>query len=161
MDLSGNPILEQFNLENNGNVIDENGTWLVDLPMNLDYLVTNEFGETVISNDPSLGVPTKGKYRFKIKWDQPGQQFGNVLRANYLVPNIREHWTSSSSRPLNMDSSYAFSLDWSDYAIAILQLLVKILFTNFHTIKFIQFHHTLIDLSLVQTEVDTWYKRNK
>ena len=116
VDLSGNPILEQFNLENNGNVIDENGTWLVDLPMNLDYLVTNEFGETVISNDPSLGVPTKGKYRFKIKWDQPGQQFGNVLRANYLVPNIREHWTSSSSRPLNMDSSYAFSLDWSDYA---------------------------------------------
>jgi hypothetical protein len=47
------------------------GTWLTELPMNLDYYITNEFGERVISYDPTIGIPTKSKYRFKIKWTQP------------------------------------------------------------------------------------------
>ena len=35
MDSSGYPVLEQFQLDDGGKVIDENGTWLIDLPMNL------------------------------------------------------------------------------------------------------------------------------
>ena len=62
----GYPQLEEYKLPNNGQVIDENGAWLVELPMNLDYVYTNEFGEQVISTDPNIGVPTKAKYRFKI-----------------------------------------------------------------------------------------------
>ncbi|MFN9960854.1 MAG: hypothetical protein ACK55I_47840, partial [bacterium] len=52
-DEDGNPILEQYELEQSGNIIDGNGVWLTELPMNLDYIVTNEFGERVISNDPT------------------------------------------------------------------------------------------------------------
>ena len=48
-------------------MIDGTGTWLFDLPMNMDYVYTNEFGEQVLSNDPKKGIPTKGKYRFKFK----------------------------------------------------------------------------------------------
>ena len=116
-DVNDDPILEEYRLENNGNLIDENGTWMVDLPMNLDYLTTNEFGETIISNDPSVGIPTKGKYRFKIKWQAEAGLNNSVLRANYLVPNIREHWLNSSTRPQDefTNKSYAFSLDWDDY----------------------------------------------
>ena len=44
IDSDGNPILEEYKLEQNGNVIDGNGSWLAELPMNLDYIVTNEFG---------------------------------------------------------------------------------------------------------------------
>ena len=97
IDSDGNPILEQFDLDNNGKVIDGNGTYLVNLPMNLDYITTNEFGEQVISTDPSVGIPTKAKYRFKFKWENEGGLQNEFLRANYLVPNIKEYgWNTSS-----------------------------------------------------------------
>lgn len=120
VDENGDPVLEQFELENNGYVIDDSGVWLTELPMNIDYVVTNEFGEQVISQDPTVGIPTKGKYRFKIKWmDEAGLE-ADVMRANYLVPNIKEHgWTGSdtSNRPSEeiLNKSYAFSLNWDDY----------------------------------------------
>ncbi len=50
-------ILEQYRLEEDGKVIDGDGTWVVTLPMNLDYITTNEFGEQVISTDPTIGIP--------------------------------------------------------------------------------------------------------
>ena len=128
-DSNGRPILETANLEQGGQVIDDNGTWLIDLPMNMDYVVTNEFGEQVLSNDPKKGIPTKAKYRFKIKWNQSNKLGGEpVRRGNFLVPNIKEYgWTSSRIDPIaNTGSatlanqsaaqkSYAFSLDWDDY----------------------------------------------
>jgi len=126
-DTNGNPILEQYQLEQSGNVIDEDGTWLTELPMNLDYIITNEFGERVISFDPNVGVPTKAKYRFKIKWQQSRELTAQVRRPYYLVPNIREYgWTQNpnddpSDDPINSDrykqqrSSYYFGLDWTGY----------------------------------------------
>ena len=142
-DSNGDPVLEEYKLENGGKVIDENGAWVVDLPMNMDYVVTNEFGEQVFSNDPSVGVPTSAKYRFKVKWsDEDGMKeapvstiplpsvftspTGELKRANFLVPNIREYgWTSTSTDPVSLSptspfyqqlkKSYAFSLDWADY----------------------------------------------
>ena len=108
-DSFGYPILESFSLESGGKVIDENGTWLIDVPMNMDYYTTNEFGELVLSNDPEIGIPTKAKYRFKIKWNQSPSITELNKRANYLVPNIREYSSG------NQDESYAFSLDWADY----------------------------------------------
>ena len=118
LDAQGKPILETVDLEEGGQVIDDNGTWLVDVPMNLDYLITNEFGEQVISDDPKKGIPTKGKYRFKVKWNQSPSLSENVKRGYFLVPNIKEHgWTSSDTDPNSTlkHKSYAFSLDWDDY----------------------------------------------
>jgi len=109
-DSSGRPILENFALESGGKVIDENGTWLIDVPMNLDYYVTNEFGEQVLSNDPEVGIPTKAKYRFKIKWSQSPSLSESTKRGYFLVPNIKEY-PGSNTQP-----SYAFSTDWNDYA---------------------------------------------
>jgi len=135
LDDAGQPILEQADLPNGGRVIDENGTWLLDLPMNLDYVYTNEFGQKVISNDPTIGVPTRGKYRFKIKWQQSDTLSEAVRRAYFLVPNVREYgWDENNPdndpliNPLNPSDtemalkSYAFSLDWSaytDYNVAV------------------------------------------
>jgi hypothetical protein len=119
----GNPILEQYQLEQSGNVIDGNGTWLTELPMNLDYVVTNEYGEKVFSNDPLVGVPTKAKYRFKIKWQQSPQLSEQTRRGYFLVPNVKEYgWTgtadpyiSGTGNRTQLDSSYYFGLDWSGY----------------------------------------------
>ena len=129
-DDEGNPILEVYDIENSGNVIDGDGTWLVELPMNLDYVVTNEFGEKVLSNDPNIGVPTKSKYRFKIKWQQPATLTEQTRRAYFLVPNIKEYgWVESNYDPniesspapisqlqkQQLNSSYYFGLSWSGY----------------------------------------------
>ena len=125
-DADGNPILELFQLEKSGNIIDGNGVWLTELPMNLDYFITNEFGEKVISNDPAVGIPTKGKYRFKVKWSQSPSLSEQTRRAYFLVPNVKEYgWSSDNSDPTSSSasaqnkqrqkSSYYFGLDWSGY----------------------------------------------
>jgi len=126
-DSEGNPILEQYDLEQSGNVIDGSGTWLIELPMNLDYFITNEFGEKVLSNNPTVGIPTKAKYRFKVKWTQPNDLTLQTRRPYYLVPNVKEYgWTTTNSDPttrgvpttLNgkrQQSSYYFGLAWSGY----------------------------------------------
>jgi len=126
-DSAGQPVLETVDLESGGQVIDDNGTWLVDVPMNLDYVITNEFGERVLSNDPKKGIPTKGKYRFKVKWNQSPTLSEPIKRGYFLVPNVREYgWSNSNLDPLKQPSaspdyqealkSYSFSLDWNDYA---------------------------------------------
>jgi hypothetical protein len=120
-DSAGLPILEQYNLPEGGNVIDSDGTWLVEVPMNLDYVTTNEFGEQVFSNDPTVGVPTKGKYRFKIQYQNEDGENSSFLRADYLIPNLKEYgWSNDPSADGPSDDnlqkrSYAFSLDWTDY----------------------------------------------
>lgn len=125
-DSEGNPILEQYQLEQSGNIIDGDGTWLTELPMNLDYVITNEFGEKVLSSDPTLGIPTKSKYRFKIKWQQPPTLTEQTRRGYYLVPNVKEYgWDSpnadpsylspTSSSAKKQNSSYYFGLEWSGY----------------------------------------------
>ena len=124
-DEDGNPVLEQYQLEQSGNIIDGSGVWLTELPMNLDYYITNEFGEKVLSNDPTVGIPTKSKYRFKIKWQQPPTLTEQTRRPYFLVPNVKEYgWVNSNSDPLNsasasnknkLESSYYFGLAWSGY----------------------------------------------
>jgi hypothetical protein len=96
--------------------------------MNLDYLITNEFGDQIISDDPKKGIPTRGKYRFKVKWNQSPTLNEPVRRGYYLVPNIKEYGWQTSARgdnPFNLNpndpnyikavQSYSFSLDWNDY----------------------------------------------
>ena len=116
-DNEGNPVLEQHQLEQSGNIIDGNGVWLTELPMNLDYFITNEFGEKVLSNDPTIGIPTKAKYRFKIKWQQSPSLSEQVRRPYYLVPNVKEYgWSLGSVNiPAQQESSYYFGLAWSGY----------------------------------------------
>jgi hypothetical protein len=124
-DTTGKPILEQYQLEQSGNIIDGDGVWLTELPMNLDYYITNEFGEKVISNDPTIGIPTKAKYRFKIKWSQPTALTEQTRRPYFLVPNIREYgWSNTIIDPnlltnpssnVQLAGSYYFGLDWTGY----------------------------------------------
>ena len=101
-DNQGLPILEEHKFEQDGKVIDGDGSFLVNVPMNIDYVITNEFGQQVLSNDPKKGIPTKGKYRFKFKWENEQGLQNEFLRANFLVPNIKEHgWSSSSNDPFD------------------------------------------------------------
>ena len=125
-DADGNPVLEQYQLEQSGNIIDGSGVWLTELPMNLDYYITNEFGEKALSHDPSIGIPTKAKYRFKVKWQQSATLTEQTRRPYYLLPNVKEYgWIDNTIDPINylpltderkkLSSSYYFGLAWSGY----------------------------------------------
>jgi hypothetical protein len=101
LDENGLPILEEFKLDNGGKVIDENGVWVTEVPMNLDYVYTDEYGNQKISYNPNIGIPTRGKYRFKVKWQQSTKLSEEIKRAYYLVPNIKEYgWFNEGDDPI-------------------------------------------------------------
>lgn len=101
LDENGLPIIEEFKLDNGGKVIDENGVWVTEVPMNLDYVYTDEYGNQKISYNPNIGIPTRGKYRFKVKWQQSTKLSEEIKRAYYLVPNIKEYgWYSEGDDPI-------------------------------------------------------------
>ena len=103
-DSLGRPILETYQIEED---VDEDGSFVIPLPMNMEYQYTNEFGETEITNDPNKGIPTSACYRFRISGKN--NTLGRVrFTGSYLLPNIREYNS-------DVDGSYAFSLDWNDY----------------------------------------------
>ena len=128
------PVLERFDIQG-GYTMDDNGAFLINVPMNLDYVTTNEFGEQVISKKPGVGVPTKGKYRFRIK---PLETVGTARqrrRGAFLVPQIKEHtledvdferdwpWNILGLGPQQQTSfpdrnSYSFSVNYYDYSEA-------------------------------------------
>ena len=110
------PVLERFYLEDGGRVIDETGTWLVHMPMNLDHITTNEFGELVLSYDPDVGVATRSRVRFRVRPEQASGSARQARRASYLIPNLREYNSESEGDWPGIDyRSYTFSVKYSDY----------------------------------------------
>jgi hypothetical protein len=83
-DVDGN--IEKLDIEG-GKLIDDKGAWAYQIPMNLDYLVTNEFGDLVPSEDPNKGIPTRTSVRFKVSLDETGSLGRLRARAKYLVPH--------------------------------------------------------------------------
>lgn len=104
LDDLGRPILEQYDVDG---VIDDDGTFFMELPMNCEFLYTNEFGENEITNDPNKGLATSAFYRFRFSLNDSGLDRTRT-NADYLIPNIREFSNDK-------DKSYAFSTDWNDY----------------------------------------------
>lgn len=78
--------IEAFDVEG-GRVIDDDGAWAYQIPMNLDYMVTNEEGDLILSQDPNKGIPTRARVRFNIGMDETGGEGRLRTRARYLVPN--------------------------------------------------------------------------
>lgn len=78
--------VEKFDVEG-GRVIDQHGAWAYQIPMNLDYMITDEFGNLVPTEDTTRGIPTRTRVRFKISMDNTGGQGRLRTRAKYLVPH--------------------------------------------------------------------------
>jgi hypothetical protein len=68
-------------------VIDDNGAWAYQIPMNLDYMITSEDGTLIYSQDPNIGIATRSSVRFNIGMDDSGGDGRLRTRARYLVPN--------------------------------------------------------------------------
>mgnify|MGYP007100041045 CR=1 FL=1 len=81
-----NGEIEDFNVQG-GRVIDDDGAWAYQIPMNLDYMVTDENGDLILSQDPNKGIPTRASVRFRIGMDETGREGRLRTRAKYLVPH--------------------------------------------------------------------------
>ncbi len=78
--------VEEFQIKGN-RVIDGDGVWCYQIPMNLDYVMTDEFGNLVPTDNPDKGMPTRTRVRFRISLDDPPSDNAARKRCKYLVPN--------------------------------------------------------------------------
>ena len=78
-------LVEEFQIKGN-QLIDENGVWCYQIPMNLDYIGTDEYGNIVPTDNPSKGVPTRAQVRFRISKNETGEEGFSRHTAKYLVP---------------------------------------------------------------------------
>ena len=78
--------VEQISIEGN-EVINEDGVWCYQIPMNLDYVMTDEYGNTVLSDNPSKGIPTRTRVRFRVTMHENPADGIAKKRARYLIPN--------------------------------------------------------------------------
>ena len=110
------PYLQYLNFDED---VPDDGGFVIPIVMNMDYVITNEFGENEITNDPNKGIATSGCYRFRFNINDQGLQ---RVRANadYLIPNVREYGnfvdpSDQTSEWIIKDESYAFSTNYDDY----------------------------------------------
>lgn len=68
-------------------LIDGDGVWCYQIPMNLDYVMTDEYGNIVPTDDPSKGIPTRTRVRFRISLDESPMDATARKRCCFLVPN--------------------------------------------------------------------------
>lgn len=81
--------VESFSVMGN-QLIDGNGVWCYQIPMNLDYVVMDEYGNIVPTNDTSKGLPTRTKVRFRISLTDYASDYQNNHLTKMLVPNNPE-----------------------------------------------------------------------
>lgn len=98
------PLLEFLPIDED---IPDDGGFVLPLEMNMDYVITNEFGENEYTNDFNKGIATSACYRFRFNLNDKGVERARN-NADYLVPNIREFQN-------DIDSSYYFGTEWSGY----------------------------------------------
>lgn len=78
--------VEEYQIKGN-RLIDSNGVWCYQIPMNLDYVRTDEYGNIVPTDDPNKGIPTRTRVRFRISLDETPNDAEARKRCRFLVPN--------------------------------------------------------------------------
>ena len=86
--------VEEFPIQGN-RLIDDHGVWCYQIPMNLDYMMTDEFGNLVPSDNPEKGIPTRASVRFRVSMDDLADDNVNSYRCKVLVPNNPEITTDN------------------------------------------------------------------
>ena len=79
-------LIEEFQVQTGESLIDSDGVWCYQIPMNLDYVGMDEYGNIVPTDNPSKGVPTRTQVRFRISKNETGDEGFSRHTAKYLVP---------------------------------------------------------------------------
>ena len=78
-------LVEEYAIQGN-QLIDEDGVWCYQIPMNLDYVGTDEYGNVVPTDNPNTGIPTRTQVRFRFSKTETGDEGYSRHTAKYLVP---------------------------------------------------------------------------
>lgn len=68
-------------------LIDGSGRWCFQIPMNLDFIGTDEYGNRIATNDPNKGVPTRTRVRFRISSAAEHDEYSDLHITKVLVPH--------------------------------------------------------------------------
>ena len=79
-------LVEEVQIQGN-QLIDGDGVWCYQIPMNLDYVITDEFGNIVPTDNPNKGIATRTSVRFRFSVNETGSEGISRHRAEYLIPN--------------------------------------------------------------------------
>lgn len=82
-------LVEEFQIQGN-RLIDGDGVWCYQIPMNLDFVGTDEFGNIIPIDDPKKGIPTRTSVRFRVSMQETGNEGVSRHRAKYLIPNVQQ-----------------------------------------------------------------------
>lgn len=97
--------VEEFPIMGN-RLIDGDGVWCYQIPMNLDYVTTDEFGNLVPTDNPDKGIATRTRVRFRISLDENPNDATARKRARYLVPNNPRMGEGSFDETLEADYEF-------------------------------------------------------
>lgn len=111
-------FVEEFQIQGN-RLIDSNGVWCYQIPMNLDYVGTDEYGNIIPVDNSNKGIPTRTKVRFRFSIDDNENDGFSRHRAKYLVPNnpiLKDENTDINENNTNpkLIDYYTFGTDTPD-----------------------------------------------
>lgn len=118
--------IEQYRIKGDM-LINDNGVWCYMIPMNLDYVRTDEFGNIIPTDDPNKGVPTRARVRFRITLNQMESDEDAYKRCSYLVPNNPKSYDSKFLK--ENDADYSFGTDTWD------ESFVDLFWNKVYTVK--------------------------
>lgn len=87
-------LVEEFQIQGN-RLIDGDGVWCYQIPMNLDFVGTDEYGNIIPTDNPNKGIPTRTSVRFRVSMQETGNEGVSRHRAKYLIPNVQDVIDSS------------------------------------------------------------------
>lgn len=86
--------VEEFQVKGT-EVINGDGVWCYQIPMNLDYVMHDEYGNIVPTNNPNKGIPTRAKVRFRVSMHEFGGAQNGYYRAKVLIPHNPKYATDA------------------------------------------------------------------
>lgn len=97
-----NGSVEEYQIKGN-RLIDGDGVWCYQIPMNLDYVATDEYGNIVPTDDPTKGIPTRTRVRFRVSIDDSPNDATARKRCKVLVPNNPKQENYSSTNGIDYE----------------------------------------------------------
>ena len=118
--------IEEFQIKGT-QLIDGNGVWCYQIPMNLDYMMTDEYGNMVPTDNPEKGIPTRTRVRFRVSMQDMEKNTDNYFRAKVLVPHNPMDIEGSEGE--HEDYDYEFGSDTREDSFR------DLLWNNVYTVK--------------------------
>lgn len=97
--------IEEFQIKGT-QLINGNGVWCYQIPMNLDYMMTDEYGNMVPTDDPEKGIPTRTRVRFRVSMHDMEKNTDNYFRAKVLIPHNPQTYSGNTTE--HEDYDYEF-----------------------------------------------------